>query len=100
MAKKSIDYREHLLERLKDTAEAVEYLKATLEESDMPELFLVALKDVAEARGMSQLAKAAHLNRENLYKILSEHGNPEFKSLHAILDALGLRLSIEMKKAS
>jgi len=100
MLKKSAKFREHLIERLKDPGEAVEYLKAALEEHDMPELFLVALKDVAEARGIAQLAKEAHLNRENLYKILSQTGNPEFKSLYAILDALGLQLSVELKKAS
>lgn len=88
------------MERLKDPDEAVEYLKACLEEADMPELFLVALRDVAEARGISQLARDAHLNRENLYKILSKKGNPKLESLYAILDALGLKLSVEMKNAS
>lgn len=95
-------YKEDRLEKLKDPEEAVEYLKACLEETDMPELFLVALKDIAEARsiGMSQLARDAHLNRENLYTMLSKQGNPELGSLTAILDALGLKLSVEIKEAS
>jgi probable addiction module antidote protein len=99
MVKKK-NYRQDRMERLKDPDEAVEYLKACLEETDMPELFLVALRDVAEARGISRLARDAHLNRENLYKILSKEGNPKFESLYAILDALGLKLSVEMKSAS
>jgi len=48
---------------------------------------------------MSQLAQNAHLNRENLYKILSKDGNPELGSLYAILDVLGLKLSVELKEA-
>ena len=99
MAKKR-NYRQDRMERLKCPEEAAEYLKACLEETDMPELFLVALRDVAEARGISRLARDAHLNRENLYKMLSKEGNPEFGSLYAILDALGLKLSVETKKAS
>ena len=51
MAKKpSTSYSEDLTQRLKDPEYAVEYLRATLEESDMPELFLLALRNVAEPR--------------------------------------------------
>ncbi len=101
MAKvKKKSYHEDLIESLKDPEEAIGYLRAALEENDMPEVFLLALRNVAEARGMSQLAREAHLNRENLYKILSKRGNPELESLYAILDALGLKLSIELKQAS
>jgi probable addiction module antidote protein len=98
---KTKSYKQDRLEKLKDTEEAVEYLKACLEETDMPELFLVALRDIAEARGigMSQLAKDAHLNRESLYKMLSKQGNPELGSVYAILDALGLKLTVEPKQA-
>lgn len=52
------------------------------------------------SRGMSRLARESHLNRENLYRMLAEKGNPELGSLCALLDALGLRLSVEMKRAS
>lgn len=98
--KGSASYHEDLIESLKDPEEAVGYLRAALEESDMPEVFLVALRNVAEARGISRLAQETHLNRENLYKMLSKQGNPELGSLYAILDALGLKLSVELKEAS
>jgi DNA-binding phage protein len=49
MARKQPTYHEDLLERLKDPAYAVEYLEAGLEEGDMPEVFLLALRNVAEA---------------------------------------------------
>ena len=97
MARKRPQYHEDLRERLKDPAYAVEYLEAALEEKDRPAVFLLALRDVAEARGITHLARETKLNRENLYAMLSERGNPVLSSLHVILDALGMRLSVERK---
>ncbi len=92
--KKSKAYQPDLIESLRDAGEAEEYLNAALEEDD-PELFLLALRNVAEAQGgVAQLAKKSKLNRESLYKILSERGNPEFRSLDALLHALGFRLTV------
>ena len=71
-----------------------------LEKSDEPSVFLLALRNVAEARGMSHLARATELNRESLYMMLSERGNPVLSNLYAILDALGMRLSISRKQAA
>ena len=51
-------------------------------EEDDPELFLLALRNVTEAQGgVARLAEKTKLNRESLYRMLSERGNPEFKSL-------------------
>ena len=36
------------------------------------------------------------LNRENLYRVLSEKGNPVLASLEKLLKSLGLRLSVEV----
>ena len=90
------DYRESLLQDLQDPREAAAYLTAALEESDSA-VFLLALRDVADARGMSMLAAKAQLNRENLYRMLSESGNPQLESLAALLDALDLRLAVAVK---
>jgi probable addiction module antidote protein len=100
MARKRPTYYGDLLERLKDPAYAVEYLEAALEEGDMPEVFLLVLRNVAEVRGMARIARETKLNRENLYTMLSERGNPVLSSLYAILDALGMRLSISRKQAA
>jgi probable addiction module antidote protein len=55
-----------------------------------------ALRNVAEALGgIAQVAKAAKLNRVSLYRTLSKGGNPELRSLTAILGAVGLRLSVK-----
>ncbi len=91
---KSKAYQEYLIESLRDPREAEAYLNAALEEED-PELFLLALRNVAEAQGgIAQLAEKAKLNRESLYKLLSERGNPELRSLDALLHALGFRLAV------
>lgn len=92
--KKSKAYQPDLIESLRNASEAEEYLNAALEEDD-PELFLVALRNVAEAQGgVAQLAEKSKLNRESLYKMLSGRGNPEFRSLDALLHALGFRLAV------
>jgi len=78
-----------------DPQEATRYLEAAMEEED-PRVFLLALKDVADAYGgMGKLAQATGLNRENLYRMLSAKGNPEIASLSRVLLALGLRLKVE-----
>ena len=77
-----------------DPEEARLYLEEALRDED-PRVFLVALKDVAAAYGgPTKLAKATGLNRENLYRMLSRQGNPEFTSLSRVLHALGLRLTV------
>jgi len=68
------------------------YITAALESGD-PAFVRDALGVVARARGMSEVAKAADLNRESLYKALGESGNPEFGTVMRVLNALGLALS-------
>src|ERR1017187_10055715 len=86
-------YHESLLESLKDPDEAVQYLNACLENGDA-RVFLLALRDVAEARGdIRALARDAHLNRESLYRMHPKSGNPSLDSLSAVLTACGLRLT-------
>ena len=97
MAKKITTYQEDLIEALKDPLEAAAYLNAAMEEDDRA-VFLLALRNVAEAHGgMASVAEKAHLNRENLYRMLSEKGNPEIKSIFSLLRSMGLKLTIEPK---
>ena len=87
-------YQPDLIQSLRNPREAEEYLNAALEEDD-PELFLLALRNVTEAQGgVAQLARKTKLNRESLYKMLSERGNPELRSLDTLLHALGFRLAV------
>ena len=86
-------YDEFLLDQLRDPEVAAEYLTAALED-DAPGLFLVALRNVAEAHGgIAALADATQLNRQSMYRTLSSEGNPTFATLLTILRAVGMNLS-------
>ena len=92
MTIKTSSYRQSLLTALLDPIEASAYLNAALEDS--PEGFLKALKNVAQARPMAQVAREAGIQRETLYRAFSEQGNPTFETLSSVLAALGMKLSI------
>jgi len=98
MTKPSVNYDIGLHEDLHDPVEAAEYLNAALEDGAQ-DVFLTALRDVARAHGLTRLARETSLNRENMYRILSEDGNPQLSSLKALLDSLELKLSIKPKRA-
>jgi len=66
-----------------------------MEEGDRA-LFLLALRNVAEAHGgMSAVLEKTKLNRESLYRRLSRKGNPEIKSIFTLLHSMDLKLTIE-----
>lgn len=78
---------------LTDDVAVAEYMTAILEMDD-PDLLLLALGDIARARGMAQVAKAAGLGRESLYKALAPGAKPRFDTVLKIARALGIRLSV------
>lgn len=69
-----------------------EYMTAVLETDD-PDLLLLALGDIARAKGMAQVAKDAGLGRESLYKALAPGAKPRFDTVLKVAWALGVRLS-------
>ena len=88
-------HKDYLFEQLQDDEFAVEYLRECLNLDEAS--FLLALKDLIEARHIkkARVAKAAGIQRESLYAILTETGNPGFSSLRKILESVGFRFSIE-----
>jgi probable addiction module antidote protein len=68
-----------------------EYLNAALEDEN-PDVFLVAVADVAKARGMAQLARDTGLGRESLYKALTPGAKPRYDTVLKLVRALGLEL--------
>jgi probable addiction module antidote protein len=70
-----------------------EYLTAAAEDENT-DVLLSALAEVAKARGMSQVAAAAGLGRESLYKALAPGSHPRFETIAAVLRALKVRLSV------
>ncbi|MDR2108122.1 MAG: putative addiction module antidote protein [Coriobacteriales bacterium] len=90
----SIKLREFDPSRHLDSEQAIAvYLEAIIEED--PDMLVVALGDVARARGMTELAEKTGLARESLYQALSENGNPTYRTIRKVLDAFGVRLSIK-----
>jgi probable addiction module antidote protein len=76
MPKRTTSYETGLHEHLKDPSYAMEYLQAALEDDEegADAVFLLALRDVAQANHMTYIAEATGLNRESLYKMLSPIG--------------------------
>jgi len=90
------DYDQFLFEQLRDLDFAAGYLTACLEEGE--EVFFLGIRNVAKAQGgMKSLSEATQLNRESLYDMLSDKGNPLFSSINAVLDKLGFELSFKPK---
>ena len=74
------------------------YLEAAMEGND-PKHIASALGDVARSKGMSEIARKTGLGRQALYNALSDSGNPTLETLTAVLNALGLQLTVQRKAA-
>jgi probable addiction module antidote protein len=80
---------------LKTDVDIAHYFEAVFEDGD-PALVAAALGDIARAKGMSQIAQAAGLGRESLYKALSREGNPEFATVLKVMRVLGLKFKVDV----
>ena len=81
--------------RYLDNDEAIaEYMTAVLETNE-PDLLLLALSDVARAKGMAQVAKDAGLGRESLYKALAPGAKPRFETVMKVARALGVKFTAQ-----
>ncbi len=80
---------------LRDPAVAAEYLNEAFASGEQA-VILMAVKNVVEAQegGIASVAKKAHMGRESMYKMLSEHGNPKLTSLSAVFHGIGLQLCV------
>jgi probable addiction module antidote protein len=81
-------------EFLEDEETIAEYLNMALEDPN-PEMFLLAVRNIARARGMTQLARDTGLGRESLYKALSEGAKPRYDTILKVVRALGVKLHAE-----
>lgn len=71
-----------------------EYLNLALEDSN-PEMLLLAIGNIARARGMAQVAQDSGLGRESLYKALSDGAKPRYDTVLKVMRALGVKLHAE-----
>lgn len=92
--KKNKNYKDHLIEKLKDPEYASAYLKACLDESfeanDMG-IFQLAVRDIVEASGgMTKISSKMEVSRESFYRSLSQKGKARFSTLANAVKACGL----------
>jgi probable addiction module antidote protein len=86
----TFDITEHL-----DSDQAIaEYLTVVLEEDD-PAALANALGSIARARGMTEIANAAGISREALYKALRADAQPRFETIAKVCKALGVKLTVQ-----
>lgn len=74
------------------------YLEAAMEGND-PRHIARAIGDVARSKGMTEISKKSGLGQQALYNALSENGTPALETLVAVLNALGLELSVQKRAA-
>jgi probable addiction module antidote protein len=94
--KKTQPYDTWQADRLSHPDAASAFLNAA--RADSLEMFLLALRKVAQAHQMARVAKEANIQRETLYRALSGDGNPTIVTLSSVLDVLGLDFILSPKK--
>jgi len=80
-------------EYLDDEEVIAEYLTAALEDPN-PEVFLIAVANVAKARGIAKVAQDSGLGRESLYKALAPGAKPRYETVRKLMNALGVKLTV------
>lgn len=86
-------YDESLTAALTGPAEAAAYIEAVMEMEE-PAALVNALRLVANAHGMAEVARRADVGEKTLFRSLGENGNPTLATLQKVLHAVGLRLSV------
>lgn len=80
---------DHLL----DEAELSQYLTDAYEDED-PAVFVVALGHAIKHKGVAEIAEAAGLNRESLYKVINGNVQPKWDTIHRLMHALGVHFLV------
>ena len=81
------------VEMLHSDAEIAEFL-AEAYEAESPGFFIAALGQVVKHKGVAQLAEDTGLGRESLYKTFNGKVQPKWDTVHRLLKALGVRMTI------
>lgn len=83
-----------IAEWLKTDEDVIGFLE-DMAENGTPKEFLHGLRTAARSQGMTALAGKMGASRTSLYKSLAEDANPSFATVYRIVQALGLRLSVD-----
>ena len=99
MVKKYQKFQDYLVEKLREPQEAQAFLDAAIEEYEEDsdtEAFMLALRYLTEAKGgVNKLSEATHLNRQNLYKVLTGKTAPKLATAFSIIKGLGYHFKAE-----
>jgi probable addiction module antidote protein len=90
---RDVCFDDYMAKTMKDPVEAAAYIEAAIELDD-PAALLVALRQVAKAHGMAEAARRADMGDKALFKTLSADENPTLTTVHKVLHAVRLRLSV------
>ncbi|MCY4524552.1 MAG: putative addiction module antidote protein [Halobacteriovoraceae bacterium] len=90
-------FKKYLMKELQDR-EILCYFISEAIAADDPDYFKIAIGDIIKACGVGDIAKKTGISRQTIYKMFSKSGNPTHKNLVSILDAFGLKLTVEAKK--
>jgi len=90
-------FQTDLAKKLLDPDFAAHFLAAAIAEGD-EEFLNEALAKVIKAHGATRVSEDAGIARQALYKMISGEGNPSFKNVNKLLEAVGLELTIKSKK--
>jgi probable addiction module antidote protein len=93
-APRDVSFDDYMVEAMKDPVKAAAYIEAGIDLQD-PAALLVALRHVSKAHGMAEVARRAVVGDTTLFKALCATGNPTLTTVHKVLAAVGLRLSVE-----
>jgi len=96
MKQKKINFKQDFYKELEDSDSAEAYLNDAMESGDTKAI-LLAVRDIAKVRGVAEISKRTGIQREHLYTILSEHGNPTLENFSSIVDALGYELQVKKR---
>src|ERR1700722_14461930 len=96
MKNKKVDFKQDFYKELEDSEAAEAYLNDAMDSGDT-KVILLAVRDIAKVRGVAEISKRTGIQREHLYTILSEHGNPTLENFSAIVDALGYELQVKKR---
>ena len=96
MKNRKVNFKTDFFKELEDPEAAEVYLNDAMECGDI-KVILLAIRDIAKVRGVAEIAKKTGIQREHLYTMLSERGNPTLESLSSIMDALGYELQVKRR---
>jgi probable addiction module antidote protein len=82
---------------LETDSDILGFLSEVAKEGDSSDL-LHALSVASRAKGMTNIAKQAGVNRQSLYRSLSEEGAPKFETIMKVIEALGLRIDFQVQE--